>query len=57
MAAPSKRTWVLILSIVAPILGIIAFLVSYAEDDPEWVPLVIAIAMIGMAVSWMRKPS
>jgi hypothetical protein len=53
----SKKTWVLVLSIVAAILGMIAFLVSYAEGDPEWVPLVIAVAMIGMAISWMRKPS
>ena len=56
MKGTQGKLWFFVAAVFAGVLGAIAFLVTYAEGEPEWPPLVIALAMFGMAASWLRNP-
>lgn len=52
--AVAKQQWPFRLAVVAAILALIAFVLSYANDDPKYVTLIMAILMVILA--WSSRP-
>lgn len=55
MTSPAKgKKLAFVLAVVAAILCAVAFTISYLDGEFDWVPLVMGVVMVSLAVSSWR---